>query len=86
MDSIFFHPYLNLTLLKQSSEDVQDAKNPLRSYSMKNYLYVPIFMMIGKTLAYYGPTNKQNIIHFYIFIDTNLVMAEIYKIQICLIF
>ena len=66
----FFHPYLKSNLYKQSSEDVQETKNLLRSMiCMKNYqLSVPIFMVISQTVSKSSrPINKQTKIHFFIY-------------------
>ena len=43
--------YLLINLSKQSFECNYDCKTPLRSFSMKNYMCVTIFMMIGQAVS-----------------------------------
>ena len=59
-------PYLEVNLSKQSREDNYDCKTILRSFSMKNYMYVTILMVIGQTVSK-SIKDPQTDIHFYMY-------------------
>ena len=67
MATIF--PSLKLFIFKQFFKEVYASKIPLRFFSMKHFIYVPILMGIGKMVSTSindQQTDKYTNIHLYI--------------------